>query len=158
MDKPFSNHLSRHVTLKMGSRSPESNQFFYMTQQSRYAGMVEIHIFLQEIGCKQALSSLFQVLVWPWKWGQGPQNLINIFPHLIINVGHANVHLFFKKIECRQDATPTLTPTPTGSTLKTISPRPLWWRTQLEMSGENRKPYILKLDVFRTCANLRSDC
>ena len=47
------------MTLKMGSRTPKSNQFFYMSQQSRCAGMVKIHLFLQEIGCRQVIFQFF---------------------------------------------------------------------------------------------------
>ena len=54
-DKPFSNNLSPPVTLKMGSRSPKSNQFLYMSQQYKYASLVKIYSFLQEIGCGQAI-------------------------------------------------------------------------------------------------------
>ena len=49
MDKPFSNNLSPPVTLKMGSRSQKSNQFFYMSQQYRCASLVKIYSFLQEM-------------------------------------------------------------------------------------------------------------
>ena len=49
---PFSNNLSPPVTLKMGLRSPKSNQFFYMSQQYRCASLVKIYSFLQE---KQAI-------------------------------------------------------------------------------------------------------
>ena len=52
-DKPFSNNLSPPVT--MGSRSPKSNQFFYMSQQYSCASLVKIYSFLQEIGCGQAI-------------------------------------------------------------------------------------------------------
>ena len=54
-DKPFSNNLSLSVTLKMGSRSPKSNQFFSMSQQYRCTSLVKIHPFIQEIGCRQAI-------------------------------------------------------------------------------------------------------
>ena len=54
-DKPFPNNLSPPVTLKMGSRSPKSNQFFYMSQQYKHASLVKIYSFLQEIGCGQAI-------------------------------------------------------------------------------------------------------
>ena len=52
-DKPFFNNLSPCVTLKMGSRSPKSNQFFFMSQQYSFASLVKIHPFLHEIGCRQ---------------------------------------------------------------------------------------------------------
>ena len=43
------------MTLKMGSRSPKSNQFFSMSQQYSCASLVRIHPFLHEIGCRQAI-------------------------------------------------------------------------------------------------------
>ena len=51
----FPTNLSPPVTLKMGSRSPKSNQFFYMSQHCRCASLVKIYSFLQEIGCRQAI-------------------------------------------------------------------------------------------------------
>ena len=43
------------MTLKMASRSPRSNQFFFMSQQYNCASLVKIHPFLHEIGCRQAI-------------------------------------------------------------------------------------------------------
>ena len=54
----FLNNLSPCVTLKMGSRSPKSNQFFSMSQQYRCTSLVKIHPFILEIGCKQAIFQL----------------------------------------------------------------------------------------------------
>ena len=55
-DKPFSQeNISPPVTLKMRSRTPKSNQFFYMSQHCRCASLVKIYSFLQEIGCGQAI-------------------------------------------------------------------------------------------------------
>ena len=51
----FPTNLSPPVTLKMGSRSPKSNQFFYMSQHCSCASLVKIYSFLQEIGCGQAI-------------------------------------------------------------------------------------------------------
>ena len=48
-------NLSPCVTLKIGSRSPKSNQFFFMSQQYSCASLVKIHPFLHEIGCRQAI-------------------------------------------------------------------------------------------------------
>ena len=49
------NNLSPCVTLKMGSRSPKSNQFFSMLQQYRYTSLVKILPFILVIGCRQAI-------------------------------------------------------------------------------------------------------
>ena len=54
-DKSFSNNLSHSVTLKMGSWSQKSKQFFSMSQQYRHISLVKIHPFTQEIGCRQAI-------------------------------------------------------------------------------------------------------
>ena len=51
----FPTNLSPPVTLKIESRSPKSNQFFYMSQHCRCASLVKSYAFLQEIGCGQAI-------------------------------------------------------------------------------------------------------
>ena len=59
--------------------------------------MARIHHLVQEIGCRQAVigqNLTFKVLVWPWKWGQGHQNLITSFP--------CQIHELVQEIECRQ--------------------------------------------------------
>ena len=50
--KPFSNDLSLRTTLKMGSRSLKSNQFFYMSQQYRCVSLAKIHPFVRETVCR----------------------------------------------------------------------------------------------------------
>ena len=52
---PIFKYLSPTVTLKMGSRSPKSNQFFFMPQQYSCESLVKIHLFLNDIGCQQAI-------------------------------------------------------------------------------------------------------
>ena len=44
----FPTNQSPPVTLKMGSRSLKSNQFFHMSQHYRCASLVKIYSFLQE--------------------------------------------------------------------------------------------------------------
>ena len=56
--KQFSNNLSSCVTLKKGSRSPNSNQFFSMSQQYRCTSLVKIHPFILEIGCRPFSNNL----------------------------------------------------------------------------------------------------
>ena len=51
----FSKILSSSVTLKMGSRSPKSNQFLSLSQQYSCTSLVKIHPFILEIGCRQAI-------------------------------------------------------------------------------------------------------
>ena len=48
-------NLSPSVTLKMGSRSPKSNQFLSLSQQYSCTSLVKIHPFIQEIGCKKVI-------------------------------------------------------------------------------------------------------
>ena len=52
---PFFNNLSPCVTLKIGLKSPKSNQFFSMSQQYRCTSLVKIQQFILEIGCRQAI-------------------------------------------------------------------------------------------------------
>ena len=47
-------NLSPSVTLKMGSRSPKSNQFLSLFQQYSCTSLVKIHPFILEIGCRKA--------------------------------------------------------------------------------------------------------
>ena len=51
----FPTNLSPPVTLKMGSRSPKSNQYFYKSKHCRCASSVKIYSFLQEMGCGQTI-------------------------------------------------------------------------------------------------------
>ena len=48
-------NLSPSVSLKMGSRSPKSNQFLSLSQQYSCTSLVKIHPFIQEIGCRKAI-------------------------------------------------------------------------------------------------------
>ena len=50
---PIFKYLSPTVTLKMGSRSPKSNQFFFMSQKYSCENVVKIHLFLHDIGYRQ---------------------------------------------------------------------------------------------------------
>ena len=54
-EKTFFNNLSPSVTLKMESRSPKSNQFFFLSQQYSCASLVKIHSVLHVLGCRQAI-------------------------------------------------------------------------------------------------------
>ena len=67
------------VTLKIKSRSPKSNQIF---KPSQHYNTWICHSVQEIVGCRQAFWSNFEdfkVLMWPWKWGKGHQNLITIF-------------------------------------------------------------------------------
>ena len=78
----------------MGSRSPKSNQFFYISQQCRCASLVKIYSFLQEIGCAQAI---FQQSKPSCEWGQGHQNLISSFtcPSIVdVQVWSKSIHSY----------------------------------------------------------------
>ena len=48
-------NLTPSVTLKMGSRSPKSNQFLSLSQQYSCTSLVKIHTFILEIGCRKAI-------------------------------------------------------------------------------------------------------
>ena len=71
------------MTLKIGSRSPNSDQIVYLSQLYNTWSLFWIHHLVQEAGSKKAfvVSNLtFKVPIWPWKWGQGHQNQINFCP------------------------------------------------------------------------------
>ena len=100
-DRVHKNHiptnLSPPVTLKMGSRSPKSNQFFYMSQHCRCASLVKIYSFLQEIGCGQAIFQQSKPSCDLTKWGQGHQNLISSFTcssNIDVQVWLKSIHSF----------------------------------------------------------------
>ena len=118
----FSNNLTLTVILKMGSRSPKSNQVFSMSQQYSCTSLVKIRLFIQEIGCIQ---NHFPTNLSPpvtLKMGsRSPKS--NQFFYVSQHCRCASLDKicpFNKEIECRQVATPT----PTGSVLKTICPPP----------------------------------
>ena len=48
-------NLSPSVNLKMGSRSPKSNQFLSLSQQYSCTSLVKIHPFILEIVCRKAI-------------------------------------------------------------------------------------------------------
>ena len=48
-------NLSPSVTLKMGSRSPKSNQFLSLSQQYSCTSLAKIHPFIPKIGCRKAI-------------------------------------------------------------------------------------------------------
>ena len=73
--------LNSVVTLKIGSRSPNSDQIVYLSQWYNTWSSVWIHHLVQEVWCRQDFVLLsnywtFKVPMWPWKWGHGHQNLI----------------------------------------------------------------------------------
>ena len=76
---------SASVALKMRSRSPKSNHFFSMPQWCFYVSLVKIHQLIQEIECRQG-SFLVFIVWWPWKLGQGHQNLLKSLNHLIVRI------------------------------------------------------------------------
>ena len=53
----FFQNLSPSVTLKMGSRSPKSNQFLSLSQQYSCTNLVKIHPFILKIGSQKTFSN-----------------------------------------------------------------------------------------------------
>ena len=99
--------------------------------------------FTFKLGCRQAVlgqNLTFKALVWPWKWGQGHQNLITSLPrpnNLSVPVWSKFTHGFRwesadKKLRQlrRAPALPTLTP-------KAIGPPPTHTHTPLWLGGHN---------------------
>ena len=74
------------VTLKIMS-SPKSNQIFKPSQCYMKVGLDPLFCSRDRVQtsffCVLSKKKIenFKALVWPWKWGQGHQNLITSFPH-----------------------------------------------------------------------------
>ena len=113
--------FSTAVTLKIKSRSPKCNQFFAKSQLYIQVNLVRIQPLVQKILCRQESVTEFSVflLLWPWKLGQGHQNLISslLCPNYIyIQANLERIQPMVHNIVCRQESVvpmETQTPTPT---------------------------------------------
>ena len=65
--------------MKMRSRSLKSYYICPMSQWCVCATLVQIHQLVQEIECRQGPFFTVFIVWWPWKLGQGHQNLIIFF-------------------------------------------------------------------------------
>ena len=75
---------------------------FPMTQWCLCVSLVKIHHSVQEIGCRQGTFLVFKVW-WPWKLGQGHQNLIRSLNYPSNNVWTlARICHLVQEIGCRQ--------------------------------------------------------
>ena len=88
------------VTLKMRPRSPKSNDFFPMSQWCFCASLVKITYWFRRWECRH-WRLIFTVFIvwWPWKLGQGHENLKNYFSYhndTIHNVWPESI-IWFKK-------------------------------------------------------------
>ena len=86
----------------MGSRSPKSNQFLFLSQQYSCTSLVKIQPFILETMQKSHFPTIW-ALLWPWKLGQGHQNLISSFSchnNIVVQVWSKSIHSFI--IGCRQ--------------------------------------------------------
>ena len=101
-DKPFSNNLSLKVTLKIGSRSPKSNQFFSMSWQYSCASLVKIHPFIQEIGCRQAIFQLSTHVTLKIGSRSPKSNQFFYMSQQYRCASLVKIHLFLQEIWCRQ--------------------------------------------------------
>ena len=65
---------------KLGQRSPKSNQFFKYPSYTIHKVWPEYTTGFMRLSAGKLFffgqNLTFKVLVWPWKWGQGHQNLI----------------------------------------------------------------------------------
>ena len=73
---PWIFSFSTAVTLKIRSRSPKSKQFFIMFQLHIHENSVRIQPLIQKLLYRQVTEFSVFLLLWPWKLGQGHQNLI----------------------------------------------------------------------------------
>ena len=84
-DKAHFYSLNNMVTMKIGSRLPNSDQIVYLFIYPNDAidgAWFESIIWFKSLGAdKLSLSQnlTFKVPMWPWKWGQNHQNLTTSF-------------------------------------------------------------------------------
>ena len=101
-DKPVSTNLSLSVTLKMGSRSPKSNQFFSMSQQYSCTSLVKSIIHSGD----KVHTNHFQTNLSPpmtLKMGQGHQpNLFFYMSQHCRCAGLVKIYSFLQEIGCGQ--------------------------------------------------------
>ena len=109
-DKAHFHSFNNVVTMKIGSRSPNSDQIVYLfiyPNDTTHEAWSESIIWFKSLGADKLLLSqnlTFKVPMWTWKWGQRHQNL-NTFFLLYQRYFYASlvkVHLFVQKIECWQ--------------------------------------------------------
>ena len=79
------------VTLKIRSMSPKSEQIFTLSQRYNIWSLARIRHLVQGIGCRQTFSvkiwKKYSFIVWwPWKLGQGHQNLIKSLIHTNVTI------------------------------------------------------------------------
>ena len=88
-DKAHFYNLHSVVTLEIRSHSPKSNQIFQPSQRYNIWSLARIRHFGARDRVQTTLNfgstfENFNVPLWPWKWGQGHQNLITSFPLPIV--------------------------------------------------------------------------
>ena len=116
--------LANLLTLKSRSRSPKPNQLFIMSKYYIHANLVEISQPVHEIWCIQALFGLNLAVLSPAvtlkirSWSPKPNQLF-IMSQCYIHANLLKIHPLVHEISCKQESvTLTLTPTPTGSSLR----------------------------------------
>ena len=86
-----------------GIKVTKSNQFFSMSQQYRCTNLVKIHPFIQEIGCRRAISNQLSHHVTLKMWSRSLKS--NQFLYLSQQsrcAGVVKIHLFLQEIGCRK--------------------------------------------------------
>ena len=99
--KPFSKNLSLSVTLKTGSRSPKSNQFFSVSQQYRYTSLVKIHSF-RRLGADKPFSNLSPHVTLKMGSRLPKSNQFFYMSQQYRCLSLVKIHLFPQEIGCRE--------------------------------------------------------
>ena len=109
-DKAHFDSLNNVMAIKIGSRSPNSDQIVYLfiyPNDTVHEAWSETIIWFKCLGAGKLLLSqnfTFKVPMWPWKWGQDHQNLNTSFSCTkgILYASLVKIHLLVQEIECRQ--------------------------------------------------------
>ena len=95
-------NLSPSLTLKMGSRSPKSNQFLSLSQQYSCTSLVKIHSFILEKGCTKTFSKNLSPPVTLKVRSRSPtSNQFFYMPQEYYCASLVKIHLFLHEIGCR---------------------------------------------------------
>ena len=92
------------VTLKIRSRSPNSNKLLMLSDLYRLANLVTFHYMVHETTCRLTPFGLIlvdYVWQWPWKLHQGHQNLFSFLScRNVINANLVKIHQLVHEVLC----------------------------------------------------------
>ena len=144
------------MTLNSRSRSPKPNHLFIMSQCYIHANLVEICQPVQHTSTFWLkFGSLSPAVTLKLRSRPPKPNQLVIMSQCYIHANLVKIHPPVHEISYKQESvtptpTPKLTPTPTGSTPKTICPPYLWWETKILKSElETRSVFNSRYPIFQ---------